>query len=99
MRRQVVERWMAFDRTPFDTAEACRAYETTNAVAFVAKATEIEIAAAVAYQDPDLAAALENVGERCRIARLQNGGSRRKRATQAEAPALEQREGENHDGA
>lgn len=76
---KLIARFESDDGTIHETAEACLAYESRPAEARLEGLTAAQIADALARRDVKLADAIEEVGARCREARLAAGGSKRKR--------------------
>ena len=74
--------YVAFDDKPFESAEACKAYEAQHVETRLVGLTIEQVRAALSREDPDLADAIETVGNRIVRERREAGDLRRgKKAT------------------
>ena len=69
--------YVAFDETPFDSAEACRAYEAQHVEMRLVGLTINQVRAALAREDIEIADVIEELGNRIAKARLEAGDLRR----------------------
>lgn len=89
MREQQRTVYVAFDGTEFPSASACREHERGKAHERLVGLTPEQIGAALDRSDPELAEALEIVGDRIKAARLAAGEYKRKRSAENGEPATE----------